>query len=124
MTELAELFPGIDLGSAARNGECVAPIGRTRLRRPAPAARPYRPPSPTMMMLANLPKQITDSFVDIGVILQRLETDITSIASSAADLAENVDQLRVRITVTAIERHAGIRPAPEIPPHTRRRPVA
>jgi hypothetical protein len=119
--DLAELFPGIDLGSTPRNGGCTAPIGRKRGRRPQPALRRYRPPSATMMMLAGIRRQLDDGLTGLGQTLKRIEDDVTRTADSAADLAEAVDQLRVRIT--ALERHAGIRPQPEVPRHSRRRPL-
>jgi hypothetical protein len=117
MPDLAELFPSIDLGSAPRNGGCATPIGRRRVYRP----RRFRAPSPMMTMLAQLRKQIGDGFVTIGFALKRIEGDTARNADSAAELAEAVDQLRVRIT--ALERHGGSRPPPEVPRHSRRRPL-
>ena len=121
MADVAGLFPGADLGSAPTNGGGTSPIGRRRSRRARPALRPYRPPSATIMMLAGLRAQLRHGLTDIGIALKRIETDIVRTADSAADLAEAVDQLRVRIT--AIERTIGVVETPVIPRHTRRRPL-
>jgi hypothetical protein len=121
MADLAELFSGIDLGSVPRNGGCAAPVGRRRSRRAQPALRRFRPPSALMMMLAGLRQQLGDGLDAVKRTLTRIEGDVARTAGSAADLAEAVDQLRVRIT--ALERHAGIRPQPEVPRHSRRRPL-
>jgi hypothetical protein len=121
MADLAELFPGIDLGSAPVNGGCTAPIGRVQSRRAQPALRRHRPPSATMMMLAGLRKQLGDGFADLGIILKQVGSDVARAADSAADLAEAVDHLRARLT--ALERAVGTVEAPVIPRHTRRRPL-
>jgi hypothetical protein len=121
MADLAELFPGVDLGSAPRNASCTAPIGRVRTRRAQPALRRYRPPSATMMMLAGLRQQLGDGLDAVKRTLTRIEGDVARDADSTADLAEAVDQLRVRLT--ALERDAGLRPQPEVPRHSRRRPL-
>jgi hypothetical protein len=122
MADLAELFPGVDLGSAPRNGGCTAPIGRERTRRAQPALRRYRPPSATMMLMAAPRTQLSDGFTKVEIILKQVGSDVARTADSAADLAEAVDHLRVRLT--ALERHAGIRPPPEVPRHSRRRPLS
>jgi hypothetical protein len=116
-----ELFSGIDLGNRPRNGGCSSPIGRRRLSRAQLALRPYRPPSATMMMLAGLRSQLRDGLTEIGIALKRIEGDVARTADSAADLAEAVDQLRVR--TTALERAPGVIEAPIIPRHSRRRPL-
>jgi hypothetical protein len=74
-----------------------------------------------MMMLAGLRQQLGDGLDTVKRTLTRIEGDIARTADSAADLAEAVDQLRIRLT--ALERHAGIRPQPEVPRHSRRRPL-
>jgi hypothetical protein len=121
MADLAELFPGVDLGSAPRNGGCTAPIGRGQTRRAQPALRRYRPPSATMMMMAGLRQQLGDGLDAVKRTLTRIEGGVARNADSTADLAEAVDQLRVRIT--ALERAAGVIEAPIIPRHSRRRPL-
>jgi hypothetical protein len=74
-----------------------------------------------MMMLAGLRKQLGDGLASIGITLNQIETDVARTADSAADLAEAVDQLRVRLT--GLERTVGTIEAPVIPRHTRRRPL-
>src|SRR5215469_12402301 len=111
MGDLTELFPGIDLGDGPRNGGCASPIGRRRDRRSQPALRRQRPPSPTMMMLAGLRQQLGDGLGTVKRTLTRIESGVARTADSTAELVEALDQLRVR--VTAIERHAGVRPQPE-----------
>jgi hypothetical protein len=119
--DLAELFPGIDLGSTSRNGGCTAPIGRKRGRRAQPALRRYRPPSAMLMMLADLRTQLSDGFAKLEIILKQMASDTARSAGRGAALAEAVDQLRVRIT--SLERAVGTVEAPVIPRHTRRRPL-
>jgi hypothetical protein len=121
MTDLAELFPGVDLGSTPKNGGCAAPIGRRQSRRAQPALRRFRPPSATVMMLASLRKQLGDGFTSVGIILKQMGSDVARTADSTADLVEAVDQLRVRLT--SLERALGTIEAPSIPRHTRRRPL-
>jgi hypothetical protein len=122
MADFAELFPGIDLGSTPRNGGCIAPRGRGSGRRPSPALRRYRPPSATLMMLAGIRAQLSDGFTGIKVTLRRIEEDVARNADTLAELSETIDHLRVRLT--AVERHAGVRPVPEVPRHSRGRPLA
>jgi hypothetical protein len=74
-----------------------------------------------MMMLASLRQQLGDGLDAVKRTLTRIEGDVARTADSTADLAEAVDQLRMRIT--ALERAAGTIEAPVIPPHTRRRPL-
>ena len=122
MADLAELFPGVELGTRPANGGCTAPIGRGRSRRAQPALRRYRRPSATLMMLAGIRRQLDDGFTGLGQTLKRIEGDFTGSLEILGELAESIDHLRVRLT--ALERHAGIRPAPEVPRHSRRRPLA
>jgi hypothetical protein len=74
-----------------------------------------------MMMLAGLRQQLGDGLDTVKRTLTRIEGDIARTADSAADLAEAVDQLRVRIT--ALERAVGICEAPMTPRISRRRPL-
>jgi hypothetical protein len=121
MADLAELFPGVDLGGVPSGGGCTAPIGHRRSRRAQPALRRYRPSSATMMMLAGLRTQLGDGLDSVKRTLTRIEGDVARTADSAADLTEAVDHMRIRLT--ALERHAGLRPQPEVPRHSRRRPL-
>jgi hypothetical protein len=121
MADLAELFPGVDFGRVPNGGGCTSPIGRRRSRRAQPALRRYRPSSPTMMMLAGLRTQLGDGLDSVKRTLTRIEVDVARTADSAADLTEAVDHMRIRLT--ALERHAGLRPQPAMPRHSRRRPL-
>jgi hypothetical protein len=122
VADLGELFPGVNLGSGPVSGGCQSPLGRHRRRRPQPALRRYRPPSATLMMLAGIRTQLGDGFANIKAALRCIEDDVARNADTLADLAETVDHLRTRIT--ALERHNGSRPPPEVPLHSRRRPLA
>jgi hypothetical protein len=122
MADLGEVFPGVDFGNAPGNGGCQSPIGSRRRGRPGqPALRRYRPPSATMMLLAGLRKQLGDGLDAVKRTLTRIEGDVARTADSAADLAEAVDHMRIRLT--ALERAAGVIEAPVIPRHSRRRPL-
>jgi hypothetical protein len=122
MNDLAELFPGVDLGSAPLNGGAQAPIGRRRGLRPQPALRRYRPPSATLMLLAQLRWQLDEGLTGLGQTLKRIESDFAGSVEILGELAESINHMRVRLT--ALERHAGIRPAPEVSRHSRRRPLS
>jgi hypothetical protein len=75
-----------------------------------------------MTLLANLRSQLGDGFVTLGfATLKRIEADVARNTDSTADLAEAVDQLRLRLT--GLERSAGVIETPSIPRHTRRRPL-
>lgn len=102
MADLAELFPGIDLGSAPKNGGCSAP-------------------STQLTMLSGLRMQLSNGFADITLGLRRIENDVARNADSLADLAEALDQLRVRLT--RIERAAGVIETPVISRQSRKRPL-
>jgi hypothetical protein len=74
-----------------------------------------------MMMLAGLRTQLSNGFTKVEIILKQVGSDVARTADSAADLAEAVDQLRVRLT--SLGRALGTIEAPSIPRHTRRRPL-
>jgi Cu+-exporting ATPase len=84
--------------------------------------RRYRPPSATLTMLADIRTRLGDGFADIKATLRCIEDDVARSADTLADLAEDVDHLRTRLT--ALERHAGSRPPPKVPLHSRRRPLS
>ena len=119
MTDLAELFPGLLDAPTPREGYASNPIGRCRQARPV--RRRYRPPSATLALLAQLRRQLDDGLTGIGQTLKRIEGDFAGSVAILAGLGEAVDQMRRRMI--ALERHAGIRPAPELPRHSRKRPL-
>jgi hypothetical protein len=119
MDDLAELFPGVDLGGAAvPEGGCLTPIGRRRFRR---AARPSQHPS-SLRLLAELRAIVDQRLGDVSLTLKAIERHVQRQSEDQAAATEHLDQLRVRMV--ALERHAGIRPAPELPRHSRRRPLS
>jgi hypothetical protein len=118
MSDLAELFPGIDLGSAPREGYAARPIGRRRSGR---SSRPRQHAS-SLRMLADLRGILEHGLGDIGLTLKRIERHVQKQSEDQAAAVEALDHMRVRLV--ALERHAGIRPQPEVPRHSRRRPLS
>jgi hypothetical protein len=70
------------------------------------------------MMLAGIRTQLGDGFASIRAVLRCIEEDVARNADTLADLNETIDHLRVRLT--AVERHTGVRPMPEVPRHSRK----
>lgn len=67
-------------------------------------------------------RQLDDELTGIRLSLKRIESDFAGSVEILAEQAETLDQLRMRMV--ALERHAGTRPAPELPRHSRRRPLS
>lgn len=74
-----------------------------------------------MTMLGGL-RNAFDYYVgDIRRTLRSLDQEQRRIADRQADISETMLQLQTRLV--ALERQTGLRPPPEIPTHTRRRPM-
>ncbi|MGA8754886.1 MAG: hypothetical protein WB611_00930, partial [Stellaceae bacterium] len=112
--DLAEACPG-DSG-------CQAPLGRRRPSpRPQPALRQYRPPSPTLVLLAQIRTQVCDDLGGIRQKLDRIDGGLARHADVVTELTGLVERLVIR--VVALERAVGICEAPVAPRPNRRRPV-
>jgi hypothetical protein len=114
-SDLAEVLPS--------DGACARPLGRSRRApRPQPALRRFRPPSPTLQLLAHIRREVVDGLASLGQRLDRIEARLAGNAAATAALVETMDQLRVRIC--AFERSAGLIEQSAVPRASRRRPVA
>jgi hypothetical protein len=74
------------------------------------------------MMLAGIRTQLGNGLANLEVILRHIEDDVARNADTLAELIKALGHMRVRLT--ALERHAGSRPPPEVPRYSRRRPLA
>jgi hypothetical protein len=118
MADTLEMFPGLELGRGPVNGGAARPIGRVRGRRPRPALRRSRPPSPTARALASLQLQLTAGFDALTEALGKLESEVCRLRREQIELPS---QLLRRMT--ELERAVG-RNELHIPArHSRRRPL-
>jgi hypothetical protein len=114
-SDLAEVLPS--------DGACARPLGRRRRApRPQPALRRFRPPSPTLQLLADIRREAIDGLASLRQRLDRIEAGLAGNAAATAALVDTMDQLRVRIC--ALERSAGLIEQPAAPRASRRQPVA
>src|SRR5262245_58175352 len=88
---------------------------------PASRRAPRRSTSPVLTMLAEIRPLMDEQLGSIRLLLRAVERRQCAIAGRQADQAEALERLAARIT--AIERATTIRPTPETPRPTRRRPL-
>lgn len=117
MTDPAELFPIHSDTRPPREGFATRPIGR---RRTAPRPR-LRNRASALGMLAQIRSILDSQLGGMRQSLRGIEQETRRLANKQSELAESVARLQGRIV--AIERNTAVRPLPEIPAHTRRRPV-
>lgn len=75
-----------------------------------------------LSLLAQLRRQLDDGVTGIGLTLRRIESDFAGSVEILTELGEAVDQMLRRLV--AIERHVGLRPPPDPPRISRRRPLS
>jgi hypothetical protein len=118
MNDIAELFPGVDLGQGPQNGGCASPIGRKARRRPQPARHPHRAASPTLRGLASLQLQVTAGFDALIEALSRLENAVDRLRREQVEVPA---QLMRRMA--ELERAMGKNQLHVPAHHSRRRPL-
>jgi hypothetical protein len=96
-----------------RDGFAVGRASRQAAKKSSP---------PVLMMLAQIRALMDQQLGSIRLLLRAVEQRQCAIANRQADQAEALERLAARIT--AIERAITIRPAPETPRPTRRRPLS
>jgi hypothetical protein len=120
MDDVAELFPDLDLGTPPMdgNGYAIRPVGRRRFAhaRPRPRQR-----ASTLRPIADLRLILDQRLGDIALSLKAIERHVQKQAEDQAAAAQHFDHLRIRMV--ALERHAAVRPVPEVPWTSRRRPL-
>jgi hypothetical protein len=132
------MFPGLDLGRGPINGGAARPIGKGRGRRPQPALRRTRPPSPTVKAVLGLQLHLSERFdalLDaigklertvaasiVSVALEeRLTAEIAMLVQVRRDEAEHLVPILKRLV--AIERLLRDGDIGTFPRHSRQRPL-
>lgn len=119
MADILDLFPSLAATlPSRREGYAAEPIGRRR--QVVPNRRKPRAPIPIPGMLADIRRLLDSELPKINRRLGKI-SDFAGSLELLAEFSEAIEGMRRRLV--AIERHAGVRPPPEVPRHTRRRPM-
>ena len=138
MNDTLEMFPGLDLGRGPVNGGAARPIGRRGGRRPQPALRRARPPSPTVKAVLGLQLHLSERFDTLLAAIGRLEQGVAGLTVPGAweerlaaeiTLLVQVRRAEAELLVPILNRLAAIErllrggDIGNFPRHSRRRPL-